>query len=316
MTKISLRISPGRWGEATPKICAWHHRWKRKKNIVQLQHPCHSSLHFLCISERISCWNCCIVWRGKANPGSSTPTPSMSLILILYLMCMCLPSLFVVSLPVLSCLSEIGTCHLSLFVLVWSRRILNAASVLPWNEKRTWFRKLQKAVAVRNSLLENFSGKFRRCWKILPRFSSSTKCYPCQGLDIFRQGKWLLENRPRLQELLDVLLWDRHNLLELFWMVGASSRFPVLCFILTFKPLRGNFILQTCHPLRGPATILFISLAMLSAIVSQNCFVLVFLGHRTSIARYVAEWGIALLCPSQTRHQGGYRILLGDCWDG
>ena len=63
-----------------------------------------------------------------------------------------------------------------------------------------FFRKLEKAVAVRNSLLEKFSGKFRRCWKILHRFSGSTKCYPCQGLGIFRQGKWLLENWPRLRE--------------------------------------------------------------------------------------------------------------------
>ena len=61
-------------------------------------------------------------------------------------------------------------------------------------------RKFEKAVAVRNSLLEKFSGKFRRCWKILQRFSGSTKCYPCQGLGIFRQGKWLLENQPRLWE--------------------------------------------------------------------------------------------------------------------
>ena len=61
-------------------------------------------------------------------------------------------------------------------------------------------RKLEKAVAVRNSLLERFSSKFRRCWKIIPRFSGSAKCYPCQGLGTFRQGKWLLENRPRLRE--------------------------------------------------------------------------------------------------------------------
>ena len=32
-----------------------------------------------------------------------------------------------------------------------------------------------KAVAVPNSLLEKFSGKFRRCWKILHRFSGSMK---------------------------------------------------------------------------------------------------------------------------------------------
>ena len=37
------------------------------------------------------------------------------------------------------------------------------------------FRKLEKAVAVRKSLLVKFSGKFRRCWKILHRFSGSTK---------------------------------------------------------------------------------------------------------------------------------------------
>ena len=63
-----------------------------------------------------------------------------------------------------------------------------------------FFSKLKKAVAVQNSLLEKFSGKFRRCWKILHRFSGSTKCYPCQGLRTFRQGKRLLENWPRLRE--------------------------------------------------------------------------------------------------------------------
>ena len=34
---------------------------------------------------------------------------------------------------------------------------------------------------------------------------------------------------------------------------------------------------------------------ILVAIVSQNDFVLVLLGYRTSIARYVAKWGIALI---------------------
>ena len=61
-------------------------------------------------------------------------------------------------------------------------------------------RKLEKAVAVRNSLLERFSGKFRRCWRMTPRFSGSGKCYPCQGLGTFRQGKRLLETWPRLRE--------------------------------------------------------------------------------------------------------------------
>ena len=42
--------------------------------------------------------------------------------------------------------------------------------------------------------------KFRRCWKMIPRFSGSAKCYPCQGLGTFRQGKRLLENWPGLRE--------------------------------------------------------------------------------------------------------------------
>ena len=67
-------------------------------------------------------------------------------------------------------------------------------------DKSIWNRKLEKAVAVRNSLLEKFSGKFRRCWKIPHRFSGSTKCYPCQALGTFRQGKRLLENWPHLRE--------------------------------------------------------------------------------------------------------------------
>ena len=69
-------------------------------------------------------------------------------------------------------------------------------------------------MAVRNSLLERFSGKFRRCWKTIPRFSGSAKCYPCQGLGTFRQGKRLLENWP---------LRDRHSLLEFFRKVWEEN---------------------------------------------------------------------------------------------
>ena len=35
---------------------------------------------------------------------------------------------------------------------------------------------------------------------MIPRFSGSAKCYACQGLGTFRQGKRLLENWPRLRE--------------------------------------------------------------------------------------------------------------------
>ena len=48
--------------------------------------------------------------------------------------------------------------------------------------------------------------------------------------------------------------------------------------------------------------------AILVAIVSQNPFVLVFMGgggYRTIIARYVARWGIAQMCLRKTKYQGG-----------
>ena len=61
-------------------------------------------------------------------------------------------------------------------------------------------KKLEKAVTVRNFLLERFSGKLRSCWQTIPRFSGSAKCYPCQALGTFRQGTRLLENWPGLRE--------------------------------------------------------------------------------------------------------------------
>ena len=45
--------------------------------------------------------------------------------------------------------------------------------------------------------------------------------------------------------------------------------------------------------------------AILAAIVSQNSFVLVYVGYRTIIARYVAKWGIAQMCLCETKYQGG-----------
>ena len=45
--------------------------------------------------------------------------------------------------------------------------------------------------------------------------------------------------------------------------------------------------------------------AMLVAIVSQNSFVLVFMGYRANIARYVAKWGIAEMCLCETKYQEG-----------
>ena len=51
---------------------------------------------------------------------------------------------------------------------------------------------------------------------------------------------------------------------------------------------------------------------MLLVIVSQNLFVLVFVGYRTILARYVAKRGIAQVCLSETKYQGGYRTFWGE----
>ena len=45
--------------------------------------------------------------------------------------------------------------------------------------------------------------------------------------------------------------------------------------------------------------------AILVAIVSRNAFMLVFMGYRTIIARYVAKWGIAQIRLCETKYQGG-----------
>ena len=45
--------------------------------------------------------------------------------------------------------------------------------------------------------------------------------------------------------------------------------------------------------------------AILVAIVSQNSFVLVLMGYRTIIARYVAKWGIAQVGLCETKCRGG-----------
>ena len=68
-----------------------------------------------------------------------------------------------------------------------------------------------------------------------------------------------------------------------------------------------NCVLQR---LRGLAVILFISRATFSDSIAK-LFVLVFLGYRTSIARYVAQWGIALMCLCKIRHQGGIASYWG-----
>ena len=61
-----------------------------------------------------------------------------------------------------------------------------------------------------------------------------------------------------------------------------------------------------CFPmLRGPVAILFISRDICSDSIAKLSLVLVFVGYRTIIARYVAKWGIAQMCLCQTKYQGG-----------
>ena len=50
---------------------------------------------------------------------------------------------------------------------------------------------------------------------------------------------------------------------------------------------------------------------MLVAIVSQNSFVFVIMGYGTSIARYVAKWGIAQMCLCEPKCQGGVSRRFG-----
>ena len=45
--------------------------------------------------------------------------------------------------------------------------------------------------------------------------------------------------------------------------------------------------------------------AIVVAIVSQNLFVLVFMGYCTIVARYVAKWGIAQMCQCKTTCREG-----------
>ena len=60
---------------------------------------------------------------------------------------------------------------------------------------------------------------------MIPRFSGSTKCDPCQGLGTFRQRKLLLEkSAPLSGTLLDFVVLDRHSLLEFFWYCSEQSQ--------------------------------------------------------------------------------------------
>ena len=78
------------------------------------------------------------------------------------------------------------------------------------------FRKLEKAVAVRNSLLERFSGKFRRCWKSFPDFPAAQNAIPAKVWALSGNEMAAEKSAPPSGTLLDFLLRDRHSLLEFF----------------------------------------------------------------------------------------------------
>ena len=78
-------------------------------------------------------------------------------------------------------------------------------------------RKLEKAVAVRNSLLERFSGKFRRCWKMIPRIFRQREMLSLPRFGHFPARKTAAGKLAApAGTLLDFLLRDRHSLLEFF----------------------------------------------------------------------------------------------------
>ena len=75
----------------------------------------------------------------------------------------------------------------------------------------------------------------------------------------------------------------------------------------SFECLRG-----VAQPWR-PSNNTFRIARVVVAIVSQNCFVFLFVVYRTIIARYVAKQGIAQMCLCKTKDQGGgYRTILGE----
>ena len=76
-----------------------------------------------------------------------------------------------------------------------------------------FIRKLEKAVAVRNSLQERFSGKFRRCWKMILRFPAAQNAIPTKvwSLSGKENGCWKIGRA--CGNAAGFLLRDRHSLL-------------------------------------------------------------------------------------------------------
>ena len=95
--------------------------------------------------------------------------------------------------------------------------------------------------------------------------------------------------------------------------IWASRRGAVFQKLARSRLLRGfsGISLDPVLSLRGPAAILPYR-ALLAAMALQNSFVLVFMGYRTIIVRYGADWGIAQMCLCGTKcHGGGCHTIHG-----
>ena len=87
------------------------------------------------------------------------------------------------------------------------------------------FQNFDKAVAVRNSLLEGFSGKLRRSLGNSSPIFWQHDMLSLTRFGTFRQGKWLLEkSAPPAGTLLDFLLRDRHSHFEFFSLFQAKVK--------------------------------------------------------------------------------------------
>ena len=78
----------------------------------------------------------------------------------------------------------------------------------------------------------------------------------------------------------------------------------------TFQFSIGFAVTCNCNGLLEAQQRYFSYRAILVAIASQNSFVLVFMGYRTILVRYIAQWGIAQM---RLCEKGGYRTIVGEC---
>ena len=91
------------------------------------------------------------------------------------------------------------------------------------------------------------------------------------------------------------------------WTARRHWRKLALGFWFYLGSLRGDLLSEASdiHTCLEAQQRYFSYRAICVAIVSQNSFVLVLMGYRTIIARYIAKWGMAQMCLCQTNYRGG-----------